>query len=130
MGNYPFNGTPPLQLQASTGINGFELEDATPNIISWTTPNDGQLHRVTFFVEMDVSLALTGGAIYGLIYIPNGVVNQKTIIPANSIAGVVNPSGDGFPFQRLVAPNTLVAVQQGTAITAGAAQLWAEIWGS
>ena len=34
------------------------------------------------------------------------------------------------PVGALVAPNTAVTVSQFTALTAGSAVLWAEIWGS
>jgi hypothetical protein len=126
MGFSGFAATPALALQASTGIAGFALQDATPTIISWTAPNDGNLHRVEIFASENVTSALTGGAVSGSIVSPaGGGAAQPQVIAANQGAG----NHVGTVTGGIVEPGSTVSVIQSSAVTAGEATVWAEIWG-
>ena len=52
---------PLMQLVATTGVNGFALQNGTPTILTWTPPNDGQVHRVLLIAQENVTVAETGG---------------------------------------------------------------------
>ena len=51
------------RLVATTGVNGFMLQNATPNILSWTAPNDGNMHRLIVFATLHVTSSETGGKV-------------------------------------------------------------------
>ena len=55
----PFATAPNLGLLASTfaagGLAGFALQNATPNILTWTAPNDGNYHRVVVAASIGVT---------------------------------------------------------------------------
>ena len=130
-GNLTVDGTlstangPILVLQATTGVAGFALQNATPTIISWTAPNDGNLHRFIVICSLDVSSAETGGAV-SLVCTPPGAGAQTTSLYAGGLG-----TGPAYNTQeRLVQPGTTVTVEQSSALTGGAATVWAEIWGS
>jgi hypothetical protein len=126
MGFNPFTATPALALQASTGVAGFALQDATPTIISWTAPNDGNLHRVEIFASENVTSALTGGTISGSIVSPaGGSPAQPQVIAANQGTG----NHVGTVTGGIVEPGSTVSVIQSSAVTVGAGTVWAEIWG-
>lgn len=115
-----------LSLVASTGVAGFALQNATPNILSWTAPNDGQMHRATCFGIVNVTVAQTGGAV-GIAYTnPDGGGSTSTWL-----AGGLG-TGHNFPTVRLIlmAPGTTITIQQTSAQTAGTATLYTEIWAS
>jgi hypothetical protein len=121
-------GSLSLSSKAATGIAGFALVNGTPTILSWTVPNDGNLHRFAIFGSLSVTENETGGNIGYAYVLPDGTQTSFELV-----AGNVNfaPSGEQAPFTNLaiVAPGSLVTVSQSTALTAGAATLWAEIWG-
>jgi hypothetical protein len=122
-----------LKLQATTGINGFALQDATPTILSWTPPSDGNLHRVILAISEYVSSATTGGSIEIQSTGPNGIT-----IPAPTVLGSSLALGWHFndnlsvivPSFVLIAPGSVFAVTQITPVSVGVATVWAEIWGS
>ncbi len=117
-----------LGLMAATPVAGFTLVNGTPNIISWTAPNDGQLHRATFFTTLHVTSGETGGAIGFTYTTPDGfaVASIQLIAGAQTNgAYTANP-----PRAVVCAPGSSVVVGQSSALTAGAAVVWAEIWGS
>jgi hypothetical protein len=127
VGFYPNGGAAPLQPQASTGLAGFTLQNATPGILSWTAPNDGQLHRFTIFGSIHVTSAETGGQITVNYTLPDGSTPSHTLFAAG--LGV----GDSTPALNLsipIKPGTTVQINQNTVLSAGAAIMWAEIWGS
>lgn len=115
-----------LQKVADAGINGFALQNGTPNILTWTAPNDGVPHRVTVFGGVRCSNAETGGVIQ---------INA-TDLAGGGIARQLDAGGHGvgsFVFTAsliLVQPGTTVTVQQSSALTVGAATAFAEMWGS
>lgn len=116
-----------LVLQAATPVAGFALVNGTPNIIGWTAPNDGQQHRFTVFTIMDITAAETGGTVNVNFTMPNGVAAGYTILTGGAGAGQnFNQTTQTF----ICKAGTAVTVVQATALTAGAATMWAEIWGS
>jgi hypothetical protein len=119
-------GTAMLALQATTGSTGYTLVNNTGNIITWTAPNDGVMHRVMLVMNTDVSSSATGGQISISITSPNSASHAPVVLAASQTAAYYYNQMAFF----LVAPNTSVTLQQTTALTAGAALLWAEIWAS
>jgi hypothetical protein len=130
MGFYPFGGPGDLQRQAVTPAAGFALVNGTPNIITWTAPNDGLQHRFLLFLSMDITVAYTGGQIIVNFMSPGGNNVTWAVYPPGAATGPgwnygfvsINPS--------FVKAGTAVTLSQGSAMTAGAATLNAEIWGS
>lgn len=124
--NDPHNWSPAsaLQLVQSTGTAGFTLVNATPTILSWTAPNDGQSHRVLVWGQVNVTSAETGGKVQ-VQFNPPGVGAQLTNLDAggHGTGLAANP-----PTAVIVGPGTTVNVVQATALSVGAATLWAEIW--
>jgi hypothetical protein len=121
------NGTALPALVATTGVGGFALQNATPTILSWTTPNDGNMHRYTVFGVLYVTSAQTGGVIQSESALPSGAATLFRTVVAGA-----NADGE-YPFNSAcitTGPNQTVTLQQTSAQTAGAATLWAEIWGS
>jgi hypothetical protein len=116
----------PLALLASTDIEGFPLQNATPNILTWTAPNDGQMHRVTVSGILGVSSATTGGAITLEGTSPAGAF-ASSIQGGTQGAGVHALTSPGF---LAVSSGTTVTLQQTSAVTAGAGVVYAELWGS
>jgi len=117
-----------LQPVASTGDAGFALQNGTPTIITWTAPNDGQLHRVQLFIMEDVTLALTGGQCTLHVVLPDGSAYVINVCASGAALGAHANSG-GQPLY-LVQPGSTVYVAQSSAVTAGAATVWAEFWAS
>jgi hypothetical protein len=122
----PFASPTPLQIQAATPAAGFALQNGTPTIISWTAPNDGQNHRVLILGEVSISVLEVGGAIQAAYTPPAGGAQVATLN-----AGGLGISVSALTvFARVVGPGTTVQVNQSSALTAGTATVWAEIWGS
>jgi hypothetical protein len=126
MGFSPYSGG--LALQATTGINGFALQNGTPNILSWTAPNDGLMHRVLVIGMLEVTSSETGGSIDVSCTSPDGTNRAFTsLFGANSgLSSSFVP--EVLPF--FVKAGTTITVFQNSALTAGASTLWLEIWGS
>lgn len=123
MGGFP----PTLSLVATTGPAGTPLTAGTPTFLTWTAPNDGNMHRIIVFTAMQVSSADTGGAV-GLGWTqPSG--NSQA--PASQIFAANLGTGPQWNSQlRLVAPGSTVTIQQSSALTVGAAIFYGEIWAS
>lgn len=116
-----------MTLLATTGASGFALQNGTPTILTWTAPNDGQIHRIIASGSVYVSIAETGGHVTLGGTLPNGqALNAQNISTGGFGVGVV-VSG---PIMTYIAAGTTVTVVQASALTAGAAVLFAEIWGS
>lgn len=125
MGFTPFSQQ--LGLLATTGINGFALQNGTPTILSWTAPNDGQLHRVQIANSRSVGSTETGGAV-GITYTdPGGTTTTISVSTGGS------PGGGTFSYPTpyiVIGAGTTISVVQTSALTSGAATWWVEIWGS
>lgn len=116
----------PIGLVATTGVAGFALQNATPNILSWTPPNDGNMHRVIVITNGLVSSAETGGQINLNFTDPGGNVRGRQVYAGGLAAGILVPALTQF----LVQAGQAVTLVQQTALTLGAAEIWAELWGS
>jgi hypothetical protein len=114
---------------ASTGAAGFALQDATPTIISWTAPSDGNMHRVLLNTIIHVTSAQTGGAVTITHVAPDGTSSTDTPFAGGLGTGITKPAAIGNGMFPVEAGST-VTVAQSSAQTAGAATLWAELWGS
>lgn len=115
-----------LQLMATTGAAGFALQNATSTILSWTAPADGNLHRVNIESLLVVSSAETGGAIQLTAVDPLGASHNYSLISASLGAGGQRGTATFIAVQA----GSTVTVNQQSALTVGAAILWAEIWAS
>jgi hypothetical protein len=117
-----------LVMVAGTGIAGFALQNGTPTILSWTAPNDGLLHRVTLFGLIHVTSLETGGQVSMQYFGPFGgaTAHTSTILAAGLAADTGGQAANFFNVP--VGPGTTVTVAQTSALTAGAATLWAELW--
>jgi hypothetical protein len=120
-----------LELLAATPEAGFALQDATPVILTWTAPNDGNLHRVTVFGLIHVASTETGGLV-SLTYTGPfaGAALHTSTLWAAALASDTAGQATASPASLIVGPGTTVAIVQGTALTGGAATVYAEIWGS
>lgn len=122
----PSFASAPMLLQAATPVAGFALQNATPNILTWTTPNDGALHRVLIISVLTVTVAETGGQCIFTTVAPDGTSLTQFTEPGGRGTGAYNDA----PTQVIVGANTTITIKQNSALTAGAAKMWAEIWGS
>lgn len=113
---------------AATAVTGFALQNATPTILSWTAPNDGSQHRILAFGSAEITSAATGGSVALVIVPPSGATGFPTVISGGQGTGFSYNGPYGLPY--IVGPNTTVSLVQGSALTAGAVTVWAEIWGS
>lgn len=119
---------PALALQASTGAAGYALVNGTGNIITWTAPNDGNMHRVLLMWTFHIISAETGGELGAALTTPDG---GSVSFPAQISAGGASGGNFGVGTQGyFIEANTTIAVKQNTALTSGVATLWAELWGS
>jgi len=121
--------TPPpvtgIALQASTGQAGVALQNGTPTFLTWNVPNDGQLHRFYVVSSLDVTVAETGGNVQVSFTLPDGSAGTFAQHGPN-LAVSTNRSG---PLGATVQPGSTVTIRQSTALTAGTAQMWADLWG-
>ncbi len=117
-----------LALQATTGPAGYALVNGTGTVISWTAPNDGNMHRFLVTASQHVTSAETGGQMKITLTTPDGYTNGSiTLYNGGSGTGFAPPSQ--VPV-GLIEAGTAVIVTQTSALASGAAVLWAEIWGS
>jgi hypothetical protein len=125
------NGTlpswqPALVLQATTGTGGYALVNGTGNVISWTAPSDGALHRVMLFTTLHVTTTEVGGGISVTFNTPDGTSTTQTIYGAAQTSGVPGATTR----VQLIEAGSTITISQTSALTSGASVLWAEIWAS
>src|SRR5215475_7538353 len=116
----------PLALVATTGPDAFQLQNATPSILSWTAPSDGLLHRAAIYACKSVTANETGGAIsvyinnasWATVLFPGGQQTTFRIASGSATAAIAVPSG------------ATLNVVQSSALTAGFSYLFCEIWAS
>lgn len=109
-------------LQVATPAAGFTLQNGTPTILTWTAPNDGKLHPFNVYFRCIVSVAETGGHV-GFTFgsTGNGInLNSGT----EGVGDHENESGSAF----LAFANETITVSQLSALTAGAAIVYCQIW--
>lgn len=123
-----FTPSPQILLQATTGPGGYALINGTGNIITWTAPNDGLLHRFMLISTLYVSSAATGGSITVAYTLPGAGSQTHTFYAASQASTPIGPALSGL--LPAIAAGTAVTLTQNAALTGGAATLYAEIWGS
>jgi hypothetical protein len=115
---------------ATTGTAGFALTNGTPNIISWTAPNDGAIHMFVCVSVAHVTSTETGGTVVVTYQSPvSGAANHFSQILAGALSTDTNGQ-TGTTIFALVQPGTTVTVQQTSALTGGAATVYVELWGN
>jgi hypothetical protein len=117
-----------MAIQASTPVGGTALINGTQNFISWTAPNDGKLHRFQIFGGESVTSAQTGGSVNVTFTGPDGSAQNITIL-GPALATGYSLIDAAYQAMSLCEAATTVTIVQATAQTAGAAKLYAEIWG-
>lgn len=127
MGDFPFAASPALAKQAATPAAGFTLVNGTPTILTWTPPNDGLMHRVQLWGDVNVSAGTTGGLIQIHMTDQGGTAGTLQM-DAGSHAG----TGFFVSASRnlLIQGGSTLTISQDSALTAGTAAFYAEIWGS
>ena len=114
-----------LTLRAITGDGGFALQDGTPVILSWTAPDDGRLHSIMQVAYIHAASDMTGGNIGCSFTDPDGnSVTDPVFVTGALSADFSNWNSNVL----LVQPGSVSTVDQATALAAGAATCWAEIW--
>jgi hypothetical protein len=129
------NGTVPLSVAAATTTAGYTLVNATGTILTWTAPNDGKLHRAKLFYTEHVSSGKTGGGItFGSLsgagngtLTPDGAAGWQTVMGGGESAGA---RGSENVTELIVGAGNTIFLYQNSALSAGAAVAWAEIWAS
>ena len=115
-----------LKLRAATPAAGYTLVNGTGGVVSWTAPADGNNHRFLVIASLDVTSAETGGAAGVNFTTPDG-----TSSPFQQLfAGGQAADAYGAMLSAVIESGSTVYINQTSALTAGAAKLWAEIWGS
>jgi hypothetical protein len=108
---------------ASTPVGGYTLINGTGNILTWTAPNDGALHRFTANGTQHVTSTETGGIIQVAFTAPDGTASTFNLFAGGSGAGVTAGTGS-----RHVQAGTTVTVSQSSALSGGAAKVWIDLW--
>lgn len=115
-----------MQKVATTSLAGYALVNGTPTILTWTAPNDGQMHRINVVAEQVTTSTATAGATSMTHEYPNGTGASPGIFGGGDTTSQLRQ----FQTDRLIASGSVVTVQQSTALTGGAVTFWAEIWAS
>lgn len=115
-------------LLAGTPAGGYALQHGTPTLLSYTFPNDGNLHRAVVIANQTVSSVTTGGSVSVSWTAPDGTAGDWVALSQLNYTGWDDSVSPTPPL--LVKAGTTITVRQSTALTAGAATVWAEIWGS
>jgi hypothetical protein len=126
MSEMPFAVAPVMGLLAATPAAGYTLVNGTGAIISWTAPADGQLHRAILYFVQRVTSTETGGQCQFAIVDPSGSTFTQTPVAG----GTAGPSHQQGSNTGMIQAGSTVTFSQSTALTLGAAVLWAELWGS
>jgi hypothetical protein len=116
-----------LGLVATTGLSGVALVNGTPVILTWTAPNDGNMHRLIAIGLVGVAVAETGGQVNVVYTDMNGVAQNSVLATAGLGTGSTQINNAGRQL-ILVPPNGTVQIKQASALTSGTATLWCELW--
>jgi len=120
-------GFPPLpqaRILASTPGTGYTLVNGTGAVISWTAPNDGNVHFVTTAIQVVVTSGETGGQ----FQVATGSVAAVTIDAGGHGSAGSYTGSEGV--SQAVLPGQTVTVNQSTALTVGAAVAYIAIIGA
>ena len=115
-----------LKRVATTGDAGFALENGTPTIVEWTAPDDGKLHSAIITGSVNVTAAETGGQVIAELVIGGSAsAGQQLNGGGETGTGFYPPSS---PIVFTVRAGDTIRLVQSSALTAGAALVYAEIW--
>jgi hypothetical protein len=125
--------TPLMSLVATTPPAGYTLVNGTGPVLTWNVPNDGALHVALILCTLTVTSGETGGviAVAAGWKSPSGgsAAGATTLIPGGQAAGTSGqPNGQCSTF--VVGSGSQFVISQTTALTAGAAIAWIQIWGA
>ena len=113
-----------LPITAETSATGVALINGTQTILSVTVPNDAKPHQAIVTVFKVVTAALTGGAVVMAVTDIAGTAFTIAIV-GTAVGTYTHSSTINNSF--LLKPGTTVTVKQTTAMTAGAAKVYAKI---
>jgi hypothetical protein len=110
----------PARTATTTGAAGFALQNATPTILSLTTPAVGPTPTGKFFVNVTLDLTVTGAETGGALqvnYTNFGTALTLALDPGARAASFLK----GVQARVLADAGSTVTLVQLTALTAGAA---------
>ena len=119
-----------MTLVATTGAAGVGLINGTQTILTWTAPNDGNLHYAQFCATMVVSVNQTGGACQVNGQAPTGAVSANPIFAGSLGAGVYLGNNNDAIATFAVGPGKTASLTQQTAQTLGTAVIYAALFAS
>jgi hypothetical protein len=119
--NPPTGGVSKL---AATPAAGYALQNGTGPILTWTAPNDGNLHAAQINLVLIVTSAETGGQVT-ISFTVGGQAKANTVAAAGGGIGVFPEN----PYTFTCDPGTTVTLAQASALTAGAASIYAALLG-
>lgn len=118
-----------MRVVASTGAAGYTMINGTGTILTWTAPSDGNLHTVVMQAVLHVATNETGGDINLSFTAPAGNVKTTDYIGPGKTADEY--ACDFAQWQQfVVASGGTVTLAQNSALTAGTATCYAQIWGA
>ena len=116
--------TSALPITAETSATGVALINGTQTFLTVTVPNDGKVHTAQVMVAKDVTATLTGGTTAFTVtpLVGTTIVTTTTTTSVGYHGGITTNATI-----HLVKPGTTVTVTQSTAMTEGAAKVYAKI---
>lgn len=111
-----------VAIQATTGTAGYVQTNGTGTVVSYTAPSDGKLHTVNLFGSVIITSTQTGGII-SMTWTLGGNSHTTQIDGGAHSAGTV-PIATAT---ALIDPGTTVSVTQSSALTVGAATVYATL---
>jgi hypothetical protein len=108
---------------ARTVVGGFALQNATPTILQFASPNDGNMHVYGVAASLNVTTVEVGGAVT-LTWFVGGQAFNVTMFAAALAVGMYT-----FSQNIAVSANVFVTIAQTTALTSGVASIVAAILG-
>ena len=109
---------------ATTGTAGVALINGNLTILTWTAPNDGKTHTVFIAASITVTAAETGGQCNVNGTSPGGAYG--TLFFSSSQAAATYPAQGTQVY--VVGPGDTLSLAQVSALTAGAATVYGEMW--
>lgn len=117
-----------LKKRVTTGAAGFTLQNATPTILTYNVPADGNLHSFFLASVLVVSSAQTGGVIQ-ISFNPDGGATRNLFLYAGGLGAATYYNNDeGIVPVLVAAPGTTITVSQQSAQTLGASKFYADLY--
>lgn len=95
-----------LSVSSKTDLDGYTLAGSTGTVLSWTVPDDGEIHVVEVMLYEVVTSALTGGAVSPPAGGPSDTAQTITVLPAGVAVGVHGSAVPTFTQGLLVYPGS------------------------